>query len=214
MNVFPVKALNVGKPAPYTYEGRQVHSGILKQAVHTPLYLDKLNFAGDGQGDLNNHGGADKAVNVYAFDHYPYWEEQLNLALVTGFFGENLTICGAVETEVNVGDTFALGEAIVQVTQPRQPCYKLAMRHGIPDLAAQVERTGFTGYYLRVLQAGRVSPADSLQVLKRDPAGLTIAFANHVMLDKAAASRANVQALLNVEALSASWRETLLRRLK
>ncbi|HET7272154.1 MAG TPA: MOSC domain-containing protein, partial [Rubrobacter sp.] len=108
-------------------------------------------FDGDGQADLVNHGGPEKAVCVYPFDHYVHWERVFGRRLECGAFSENLTISGAVETEVCIGDVFMVGEAMVQVSQPRTPCSKLAGKNGERLLTKWVGQKGYSGYYLRVL---------------------------------------------------------------
>ena len=112
------------------------------------------NFDGDRQADRVNHGGLEKAVCVYPFDHYPYWSRQLGGDLRPGAFSENLTVSGAIETEVCVGDVFRIGEASVQVSQPRMPCAKLAGKNGAKMLPKLMVNVGYTGFYMRVLSEG------------------------------------------------------------
>lgn len=204
--------LNVGKPQPLVYGKGTVESGIVKTPVATATWLGKTGLAGDGQADLKNHGGPDKAVCVYAYEHYPYWEEQLNRALPLAAFGENFSTEGLLEADVCVGDMYRVGTATVQVSQPRQPCFKLGARHGFPKLVLWVQQTGLTGYYLRCLESGSVQLADGLQLLDRPIPEVTIAEANRVMhQDKGDVE--GIRRLLAVPALSASWRRTLERRL-
>jgi MOSC domain-containing protein YiiM len=118
-------SLNVGLPSAQLYEGREIITGGAKKPVPRAM-LRFGNLEGDGQADLVNHGGLEKAVCVYPFDHYPYWNRQLRRYLKPGAFSENITISGAIETEVCVGDVFQIGGAMVQVSQPRMPCTKLA----------------------------------------------------------------------------------------
>jgi len=126
-----------------------------KRAVEGPVWLGRENLAGDGQADRQHHGGPDHAVLAYSIDHYPAWREELGRELPPGSFAENLAITGRDESTVCIGDTYAIGTALVQVAQPRQPCVKIARRLGIPDLTRRVERTGRTGWYLRVLMRRR-----------------------------------------------------------
>jgi MOSC domain-containing protein YiiM len=162
-------ALNVGKPrwigAPGAEDGDDEpwESGIFKAPVTGPVRLGRLGLDGDGQADRVNHGGPDKAVNVYSADHHAAWRAELGRSEIgPGAFGENFTIRGATEAEVCLGDVFRVGEALVQITQPRQPCWKLARRWRLPDFAARVEASGRTGWYLRVLAEGVVSAGDRL----------------------------------------------------
>lgn len=166
-------------------------SGIFKTPVPGAIHLGKTNLDGDGQGDTKAHGGPDKAVCVYAHDHYRYWQERFGLeTLPTGSFGENFTTLGLVETEVCIGDTFAIGDAgmgdsgdgvVVQVSQPRGPCWKLARRWQVGDLVEQVQATGFTGWYFRVLAEGMVVAGDALQLIERPYPHLSLAEANRLI---------------------------------
>lgn len=207
-----VISLNVGKPIQTEYQNKEVRTAIFKQPVAGQIRLSSLNFDGDEQGDPVHHGGADKAVCVYAFEHYPYWEQTLGQPLEIGAFGENLTTRGFVEADVCIGDIFRLGEAVVQVSQPRQPCYKLSLRHGRADMPNIVTQTGYTGYYLRVLSEGFVSKGDRLSLESRHPGAFTVSAANRVMHEEKQDAEA-IRALLAVDALSASWRTTLRKRL-
>jgi len=211
-NVVEIVSLNVGMPRTAVHLNKEIFTGIMKLPVQEPLWLSSVNFAGDAQGDLVHHGGTEKAVCVYANEHYSYWSDVMGKPLAYGAFGENLTTRGMTEAEVCIGDIFKLGEATVQVSQPRQPCYKLAMKHGVPDLPLQVQETGFTGYYFRVLEEGMVSKQEGLTLLSRHPLGVTVAYANRIMhVEKRNA--AGIRTVLAVDALSVNWRETLSNRL-
>lgn len=205
-------SINIGKPALMDYNGKEILSGINKKQVDGPIFLDKLNFAGDGQADLIHHGGADKAVCVYSFEHYSYWEQRLNRKLDVAAFGENLTIKGMLESDVAIGDIFQIGEAVVQVSQPRQPCYKLAARYGVADLPVQVERTGYTGYYFRVLKAGWITSSAAIVLKERHPKQLTVEYANEIMHHDKNNIKA-IKEILSVNELSKSWQNTFTKRL-
>ncbi len=208
----PIVSINVGMPQTIVDKGKEIQTGIYKTPVKEPVYLSAVNFTGDGQADLVYHGGPDKAVCVYSYRHYPYWQQALNRPLSCGAFGENLTMDGLVETEVCIGDVFQLGEALVQVSQPRQPCHKLAKRYGVDDLPLRVRNTGYTGFYFRVLREGMVSCDQPIRLVERNPQQVTVAFANQIMYHDQHNAEA-IKRILNVEALSASWRDTLLKRL-
>lgn len=169
-----IVSLNVGKPVTVDYLGKSLSTGIYKQPVQEPLYLSAVHFAGDGQADLVNHGGPDKAVCVYPFEHYVYWEKVLGKKLEYAAFGENLTVRGLLEDAVYIGDVFQAGEAVVQVSQPRYPCFKLSQKHGAKDMPARVLATGYSGFYLRVLKEGSVSPDSQLVQLESHPAQATV----------------------------------------
>ncbi|WP_091223916.1 MOSC domain-containing protein [Paenibacillus sp. BC26] len=198
-------------PTLMRYNQRDIATGIFKTPVYEPLELHSEHFEGDGQADLKHHGGVDKAVCVYGYEHYPFWEQELGQPLSFGAFGENLTIAGLLEPEVCIGDIFQLGNAIVQVSQPRQPCFKLAARYQSPEMPLKVQETGFTGFYLRVLQPGKVDFEDTLTLLHPHPQAISVAFANRVMHhDKNHLD--GIEKLLSINELSASWRSTFEKR--
>lgn len=202
-----IVSLNVGTPSPLAYPDREVLTGIMKRPVSGRVFLSKLNFEGDAQADLIHHGGEEKAVCVYPYEHYAYWERELNRPLKYGAFGENLTTEGLLEQKVCIGDVYQIGEAIVQVSQPRQPCFKLSLKYGLPELPVKFQDTGYTGYYFRVLQEGYVGKGDALILLRRHPCGVTISFANQIMHhDKH--NLEGINRILAVESLSGSWRAT------
>lgn len=212
MSSYEIVSINTGKPQPLQYQKKEISSGIFKRPVDKALFLSRLNFDGDGQADLKHHGGKDKAVCVYPYEHYSFWEKELNTNFELGAFGENLTSRGLLETEVCIGDIFELGEAVVQVSQPRQPCYKLAARYGYPEMPLRVEETGYTGFYFRVLKEGMVSPGGSLKLVSRHSKAVTLAFANQ-MMHREKENGDGMRRILDVEELSESWRSTFLKRL-
>jgi MOSC domain-containing protein YiiM len=193
------------------YGAKRVATGGVKAPV-AEAFLHWTNLDGDAQADLENHGGTDKAVCCYSFDHYPYWEELSGHKLEMGSFSENFTIAGVAETEICIGDTFTVGEATVQVSQPRTPCYKLAGRMQRPHIQQEIFENGFSGFYVRVLKEGRVRQGDLFGLVQKDPAGVTIDFANDVLY-KNRPDLASLKRLLAVEALSAAWRDSLSQRI-
>jgi MOSC domain-containing protein YiiM len=175
-----VVSLNVALPSTQRYGREEVRTGGAKRPVSSAL-LRFEGFEGDGQADLVNHGGAEKAVCVYPFDHYAHWERVFGRLLEWGAFSENLTVSGAVETGVCVGDVFRVGDAVVQVSQPRTPCSKLAGKNGERLLTKWVGQTGYTGYYLRVLSEGIVSVHDAFERVENHPDLISIADVNDVI---------------------------------
>ncbi len=160
-----VVSIQVGLPRTYdtgdTTGGgpSEWRTGFFKEPVAGPVWLRRDNLEGDGQADLQVHGGPDKAVLVYSADHYEAWRAELGVAEVPpGAFGENLTVTGCTEADVCIGDLWTLGKGRVQVSQPRGPCWKLARRWKHEDLPARVVETGRTGWYLRVIEEARVEP--------------------------------------------------------
>ncbi len=169
-----IVSLQVGLPTERQYgndadgEGKVWRSGIFKETVEGAVYLGKEDFVGDAQADLKNHGGPDKAVLMYAESHYSYWKRILpQHSWVYGGFGENLTVTQMTEDKVAIGDVYAIGDVRVEVSQPRQPCWKLARRWTQKDLAVRVQQNGFAGWYVRVLQEGMIEAGQKLELLKR-----------------------------------------------
>jgi MOSC domain-containing protein YiiM len=164
----PIDALLVGRAVPYTREG--TFSAIAKEVVTGPVRIGVLGLQGDEQGDTRVHGGPDKAVHHYPFDHYTAWREELGdharLAR-PGAFGENLSTCGVTEETLCLGDRLRAGSVVFEVSQPRQPCWKLADRFGVPHMPRFVQDRLRTGWYYRVLEEGVVSAGDRLTLLER-----------------------------------------------
>ena len=213
-----VQSIQVGLPRWETADcspepgQRPWRSGIFKVPVPGPLRLGWYNLEGDGQADMVHHGGGDKAVCAYSSEHWPHWQPILPPdQSQAGAFGENFTVEWLTEAEVCIGDVFSIGTALVQISQPRQPCWKLARRWRIKNLALQVEQTGFTGWYFRVLREGEVAATQLIQLVDRPHPEWTIAAANRIMHhernDRDAAER-----LSQCLALSASWRHTMEQR--
>lgn len=189
-------------------------TGFFKRTVAGPVRLHLHNLAGDGQADLVHHGGPDKAVCAYPSEHWFHWHGVLPPhQLIGGAFGENFTLQGLTEDDVCIGDVFTVGTAVVQVSQPRQPCWKLARRWQRKDLALQVEQTGFTGWYFRVLQEGVVEANAALHLRERPFPEWTITTANHIMHHERD-NRTAADHLSRCPLLSASWQRTLRQRVQ
>jgi len=203
-----VESINIGLPKKELFHGKRSTTGIGKKSVSGPVSLTRLGFEGDGVADLKHHGGPDKAVCVYSLDHYKYWEKILRTELLPAAFGENLTVSELRGKDIHIGDIFHLGKALVQISQPRQPCGMLAARFGRKDMVRKVIVSGFTGFYFRVLAAGLVEPGISLIIKERDPRRITVAFANQTFHhDKK--NRDVIESILSVPALSGSWQQDL-----
>ena len=186
-------------------------TGFFKETVFSPVWVGTTNLAGDGQADLRVHGGPDKAINVYPFEHYAFWLAELDCKeLPNGAFGVNFTVTGILETKACIGDIFELGDALVQISQPRQPCWKLSRRWRVQDLVARVVRTGKTGWYFRVLREGNIQAGAALALVERPYPEWTVATANNVMLHRKE-NYMDAQALADCPALSGSWKATLSR---
>src|SRR4030095_3757658 len=164
-----VLSINAGLPREIEWQKRIVRTSIFKSPVSGSVRVTTLNFDGDAQSDLSVHGGPDKAVYVYPYEHYSYWRNELPDAdLSLGAFGENLTTEGLLEDETNIGDSFRIGSAEFTVTQPRMPCYKLGIRFGRADMVKRFLHSGRTGFYLSVIKEGEVIAGDSIEKLSEE----------------------------------------------
>ena len=189
-------------------------TGFYKKPVAGPVAVHPTNLAGDGQADLRVHGGPDKAVLAYSFDHYSHWQAELALNdFPTGAFGENLTLSGVHEANCCLGDIWRAGDCLLEVSQPRQPCWKLARRWDIKDLPKRVIATGRTGWYFRVVQVGTITAGDEFLLEQRPCPDWTIDRANRAMYDRAT-PREETVALSEVAALAEAWREPLVGRIR
>jgi MOSC domain-containing protein YiiM len=169
-------SVNVGRPREHQWQGRPVRTAIFKKPVAGPVPVGSLNLAGDGQADLRVHGGPDKAIYAYAHEHYAYWATQLPAGAPAGpaAFGENLTTAGLLETEVRVGDEFAIGTAVLRAVQPRQPCYKLNVRFGDAHMVQRFAAAGRSGIYFQVRREGVVQAGDAITLHQASPYAVTI----------------------------------------
>ncbi|MEE8113864.1 MAG: MOSC domain-containing protein, partial [Nitrososphaerales archaeon] len=148
-------SVNVALPKEVRHKGKTVTTGIFKEPVEGRAMVRRLNIDGDGQADLIGHGGEFRAVYVYSFDNYTYWERELKRTdFKFGQFGENLTVEGMLDQDIHVGDKFRIGTALFEVTQPRVPCYKLAIKMAVEGFYGQILKSGRLGFYFRVLEEG------------------------------------------------------------
>ena len=184
-------------------------TGFFKEPVEGNIWLGRCNLSGDGQADLKNHGGTEKAVLAYSADHYPVWCIEMNLPeLPYGAFGENFTIEGLTEKTVCIGDTYIAGDVRLQVSQPRQPCWKISHHWRIKDLAERVKSTGRIGWYFRVLNEGYVKRGLPLILLDRPFPQWTVARASEIMHHRHEDWQAAAE-LASCPLLSMNWRKTL-----
>jgi len=207
-----IVSLNVGKPRSMLYEGNEVYTGIDKKPIAGRVMLRSTNLDGDEQADCVNHGGVDKAVCVYSAVRYTYWEQELHRPFAWAAFGENVTVAGFVEEDVCVGDRFQLGEAVVEISQPRGPCYKVAKKHSVPDLPLRMQMNGYTGYYFRVIREGFVQAGDVVSRIEAHPCSVTIMEVNRVAYQKEGGV-AGLRRVLACDKLSLAWKGLLQKRL-
>ncbi|MGL5941415.1 MAG: MOSC domain-containing protein [Waterburya sp.] len=200
-------SVNVGLPREVTWKGRTVSTGIFKEPVSERVMVQSLNLDGDEQADLTVHGGIDKAVYVYPFEHYDYWRSELpEMDLPLGIFGENFTTTGLKEEDVNIGDRFRIGNLTLMVTQPRLPCYKLGIRFGRPDMVNRFLASRRTGFYFRVLQEGEVVVGDTLELVSRDNHHITVADITQLYV-REEDNPDLLHRAAQLEALPQSWRD-------
>ena len=196
-------------------EGKTVHTGIWKTPVQGRRTARRLNLDGDGQGDLQGHGGEHRAVMVYQIDLYRYWQAELHRNdFVYGQFGENFTVDGLPDAEVCIGDRYRIGGALFEVTQPRVTCYRLGIRMNEPQMPALVVAHHRPGFYFRVIEEGEVEAGDEIVKVSAGPEAMTVA-GTDALLYLPGRDRNGLERALRVPALSAGWRssfETLLEQ--
>ena len=168
-------SVNVGMPRPIDTRNGPVLTGIFKRPIKSRVRVRRHNLDGDGQADLESHGGENKAVYGYPFEHYPTWAAELGRDdLSPGQFGENLTTRGLLETEVGLGDVFQIGTAVLKVSQPRMPCFKLGLRMGDPRFVKTFLKSGRPGFYFRVVKEGQIQAGDRIERIETGATGITV----------------------------------------
>lgn len=166
---------NIAQPTTIEWRGKELKTGIYKHEVDTPIFLGTEDVINDHVIDRRYHGGEEKACYLYSAEHYPFWEQKYpQLKWEWGMFGENLTVSGLHESEIYIGDRFQIGEAIIQVTQPRQPCFKLGIRFDTQKVINDFWDSPFPGVYVRILQPGYVAKGDQLILIESNTGSLSI----------------------------------------
>ncbi len=159
---------NIGESRVINWNGKEIQTGIFKFPLDEPIFLGTEDVDKDNVIDRRYHGGVDKACYLYSADHYKYWQNLYpNLELPWGIFGENLTVEGLHEASINIGNIYKIGEAVVQATQPRQPCFKLEFRFNDKRIVRQFIDSGFAGVYVRVIEKGKVKTGDSMELIEQ-----------------------------------------------
>jgi MOSC domain-containing protein YiiM len=206
-------SVNVGEPREVVVDDRLVRTSIFKSPVTGRIPIHDNNLAGDVQSDLSVHGGRAKAIYAYPHEHYAFWREQLSgVELQPGHFGENLTIEGLLEEDVHVGDRLKIGSAELLVTQPRLPCYKLGIRFGRADMVKRFLASRRTGFYLAVASEGDVGTGDTIEILERHPAAVSISELLRMYLKEDVAPD-RLREAIAIPALSDAWRTELQKQL-
>jgi MOSC domain-containing protein YiiM len=211
-----VLSVNIGAPRDVIHAGKSVQTGIFKSPVTGRVRIQKTNLAGDGQADLKNHGGTNKAVYAYPFEHYAYWQAALQRdSFNYGQFGENLTVLGLDESTCAIGDRLRIGDAVLAITQPRVPCFKLGIRFNNMEMVKAFSKSARTGFYLKVIAEGTVAAGDAIEfepgAAERIPVKeLFQAFFSA----RTPASNSVLKRALGNPDLSAEWRASIEGRLK
>jgi MOSC domain-containing protein YiiM len=206
--VNPLLSVNVAKPREVDRDGEKIATGIFKEPVDGRVALRATNLDGDGQADLSVHGGIHKAVYVYSVDHYAFWRAELGRDdLRYGQFGENFSVAGWTDDEVHIGDVFRVGTALLEVTQPRTPCFKLGLRMGDATFPKRFLASGRPGFYLRVLEEGEVGAGDAMERVRVGPEEMTVQEVTR-LLHFERGDRARLKRVLAIPALSPEWRRS------
>ncbi len=209
-------SVNVGLPRLLAWGGATFKTSIFKHTVAGRVMLRKTNLDGDRQADLSVHGGAHKAAYGYPSEHYAAWKAELpelpDFARIWGAFGENFTTEGLLETAVSIGDRYRIGSAVVMVTTPRLPCFKLVAKFQRDDIIGRFVRSGRCGFYFSVVEEGEVGAGDEFGLLGREEPTLTIAEVNRLYTAKSP-DREFLQRSLHVKMLPESWRDRFRTRL-
>jgi MOSC domain-containing protein YiiM len=202
-------SLNISPGTKVEYNGRTVGTGIFKEPVNGAVPANRLTLEGDRQVDLRFHGGEHKAIYAYPFEHFAWWAEQLERTdLTPGQFGENFTTEGLLETNVHIGDQFRIGTVLVEVTQPRVPCFKLGMKMGDAQFVKRFLHSERSGFYLRVLEEGEVRTGDSIERVQSHPEAISVQYIHHLYFQDSL-NKTEIKRALSVEALSKEWRKQL-----
>ena len=208
-----VVSLNVGLPREIQTRRGPVRTAIFKSSTDQRLRAEGVNLEGDRQADLENHGGSNKAIYGYPIEHYSVWSKELERHdFEHGQFGENLTTEGLLEREVYVGDLFAVGSAILQVTQPRSPCFKLGLRMNDPKFVKTFLRSGRPGFYFGIVQAGDIGSGDELVRIERGETDITV----HEVWELSYGGKddpARLRLALQIATLEGEWSEPMRSKL-
>ena len=205
--------LSIGTPTTLIYEnGKELNTGICKDSV-IDAFLTKNGFIGDGVANLRFHGGPDRAVCIYPYEHYALWESEFKSTLPVSAFGENLTVTNMLEKDVHIGDVFQVGEAVIQITQSRIPCNTITKRTNLSLLLKRMVETGYTGYLCRVLEEGVVREDSQITLLKQHHKKMSVLVTNDIYFQRLK-DKESIQKLLDIEELATKWRESLTVRLE
>ena len=200
-----IVSVNVGLPRDVAWQGRTVRTAVWKKPVTGRIFAGRLNLNGDGQADLRAHGGEQRALLVYQLESYRYWASYLGRSdLVAGNFGENLTVEGLADAEVCIGDRFRIGGAVVEVSQPRDTCYRVGIRLRHPEIPALLVAHRRPGFYVRVIEEGEIGAGDRIEKLSDGPEHMTVAEIDALLYSAEHPSEA-LRRAIRISALSKDW---------
>ena len=206
-------SVNVSLPKEVPHERKTVSTSIYKEPVDGRVMLRTMNLDGDGQADLENHGGVYQAAYVYSVENYDHWRRELGrYCLAFGQFGENFTVEGRAEDDIYIGDVFGVGDALVEVTQPRTPCFKLGIKMGMPEFPKMFLSSGRVGFYLRVLREGEVGAGDAFERIEECPERVSVQEMSRLLFFEPE-NLEGAKRALRVRALSPGWRNSFENRL-
>lgn len=209
-----IMSTNIAKPTTIIWDGKEVTTGIFKKPKNQPILLEKQAVRNDEVSDRKHHGGEFKACYLFSENHYGYWKNLYpNLDWEYGMFGENLTVSGLNEKDILIGDIYKVGAALVQITQPREPCFKFGVKFGNQKILKQFINHGFPGTYVRVLEAGFVKTGDCLELVEKAKNSLTVWQFFNLLYSKEK-NKGHINLILDNNALPKRKRDKLKRFLK
>ena len=209
MNSSEIIYLSKGLPKSSVYKDEAYVSGIWKEPCNE-LIVGFNEINGDQVANPEYHGGSDRVICVYPFEHYAHWESVFGEALTPSAFGENLTVAGMKEDEVCIGDVFQIGEAVLQVSQGRYPCSTINKRNNNNLLLKRIIETGYTGYFFRVLEEGKITANSQMKKLTSHPDQITVSSIHHLYFHETSPSMERIEKIMAVEELAAPWKKYLL----
>ncbi|MFE4427957.1 MOSC domain-containing protein [Peribacillus butanolivorans] len=205
-----IVSLQAGKPKQEMFSNVKILSAMDKKPLDN-VTVTKSGIVGDGVGNLKFHGGPDRALCIYPFEHYSFWNEKFSKQLDIPAFGENLTVAGMMETHTYIGDIYQIGGTIVQITQGRIPCSTISHFNQEPKFLTSVMKTSFTGYFAKVIQEGVIKKQDEIVLLDRLQENISVYYATEVILHNRD-GQDGAHALLSVDSLAEDWKQRILKR--
>ncbi|OCA90801.1 sulfurase [Bacillus sp. FJAT-27225] len=213
MNEMNIVQFSLGKPKKFLHNGKAYRSAIGKEPV-LEAYLYKEGLAGDGVAHPAFHGGPDRALCLYPYEHYAKWEAEFGKKLEPPIFGENITATGMLEKDVHIGDIFKIGNATVQVTQGRIPCSSISRYNDIDVFLKRAMETCLTGYFFRVLEEGSINREANIELIQKHPKGISVLSAAEIILHKKRHNQALILEVIDIPELAEEWRRSLKKLVK